>query len=116
MRLLSFTAQERIVVVSGRLVHENWCHRVGAHWFEVRAHAELTYTLKRTDNIAEMSHRALGLCFAHAAAAFQRLQMAGGAACALHLQYVRILHSLAVCSRRYIAAAVTQSADDVHAS
>ena len=69
MRLLSFTAQERIVVVSGRLVHENWCHRVGAHWFEVRAHAELTYTLKRTDNIAEMSHRALGLCFAHAAAA-----------------------------------------------
>ena len=49
MRLLSSTAQGRIAVVSGRLVHENRCHRVGAHWFEVRAHAELTYTLKRTE-------------------------------------------------------------------
>ena len=46
----------------------------------------------------------------------QRIQMAGGAARALHSRLVRILQSLAVCSRRYIAAAVTQSADDVHAS
>ena len=43
MRLLSSTAQERIVVVSGRLVHENRCHRSGAHWLEVRADADLTY-------------------------------------------------------------------------
>ena len=69
MRLLSSTAQERIVVVSGRLFHENRCCRVGAHWLEVRAHAESIYTLKRTDDKAEMSHYELGLCFAHAAAA-----------------------------------------------
>ena len=69
MRLLSSTAQERIVVVSGRLFHENRCRRVGAHWFQVRAHADSIYTLKRTDDIAEMSHHALGLCFANAAAA-----------------------------------------------
>ena len=30
MRLLSSAAPERIVVVSGRIVHENRCHRVGA--------------------------------------------------------------------------------------